>query len=134
RQYLAECSDIDSKKSQASSLYTIGRVLIEQNQADDAVSILQRCTAIDPDYAACWEELGDASASLGKTSEAKRFYQKAIDVGGFDEINAAAIKGAKVSLFRLEHPDGDPMCAPGMPGLTLHLTQCRDYLESSAPI
>jgi S1-C subfamily serine protease len=131
RQYLDECSDFVSKKSQASSLEIIGRVLIEQNQADDALTVLQRCVGIDPDYAACWAELGDASVSLGRTSEAKRFYKKAIDVGAFDEMNAAAIKSAKFSLFKLEHPGGDPMCAPGMPGLSLHLDQCRDYFDAA---
>lgn len=132
RQYLADCADIDSsKRDQVSTLYTIGRVLIEENEADDAIPVLQRCLATDPDYAACWEKLGEASVSLGKLSEAKGFFKKAIEVGGFDEMNAAAIKAAKHSLFMLEHPGGDPMCAPGMPGLRLHLAQCRDYFDDA---
>jgi hypothetical protein len=130
RQSLAECSDINSKKYQVSSLDTIGRILVEQDQADDAIAVLQRCVGIDPDYAACWKELGDASRSLGRASEAKRYYKKAIDVGGFDEMNAAAIKSARFSLFELEHPGCDAICAPGMPGLKLHLAQCRGCFDA----
>lgn len=131
RQYMADCSEVDSsKRGRASSLYTIGRVLIEQDQADDAAPVLQRCVAVDPDFAACWEKLGDASVSLGRKSEAKGFFKKAIEVGGTNEMNATAVNGAKYSLFVLEHPGGDPMCAPGMLGLRLHLLQCRDYLEA----
>jgi tetratricopeptide (TPR) repeat protein len=130
RQYLADCSGTDTnKRYRASTLYTIGRVLIEQDQTDDAIPILQRCVTTDPDYALCWEELGEASASLGKVAEAKGFFKKAIEVGAFDETNAAAIKTAKYRLFMLEHPGGDPMCAPGMPGLSMHLDQCREYLD-----
>ncbi len=130
RQYLADCSDVDTnKRYRASTLYTIGRVLIEQDQTDDAIPVLQRCLTTDPDYALCWEKLGEASASLGKTSEAKGFFKKAIEVGSFDETNAAAIKTAKYRLFMLEHPGGDPMCAPGMPGLSMHLAQCHEYLD-----
>ncbi len=133
RQIVHDCSEISNKRAQASSLELIGSILVEQDQSDDAIPVLQRCATINPDYAACWEKLGEASASLGRTSEAKGFFKKAIEVGGFDEMNVAAINRAKHSLFMLEHPGGDPMCAPGMPGLRLHLEQCRDYLENSNP-
>jgi len=105
---------------------------MQQGQPDDAIPVLQRCVAIDPDYASCWEGLGQASQSLGRTIEAKGFFNKAIGVGGFNELNAVAIRSAKSSLFMLEHPGGDPMCAPGMPGVPEHLAQCRDYATPPA--
>jgi S1-C subfamily serine protease len=105
-------------------------VLFELDQADDAIPVLQRCVTTDPDFAACWEKLGEVSVSLGRKSEAKGFFKKAIEVGGIDEANAAAIDSAKQSLFFLEHPGADAICAPGMPGQRLHLPQCRDYLDA----
>ncbi|HXX99358.1 MAG TPA: trypsin-like peptidase domain-containing protein [Candidatus Limnocylindrales bacterium] len=132
RQYVAWCSDIPTnKREQASHLYEIGDVLIKLKQPDDALPVLQKCVTTDPDYAACWEKLGEASLSLGRTSEAKGFFNKAIETGGTNEMNAAAIKGAKQELFWLEHPGGDPACAPGEIGIKLHLDQCRDYFDHS---
>lgn len=102
RQVLTECSDVESTGNQAMTLFGIGRVLIEENQPEDAIPILRRCTAMNPDNGGCWEKLGEANIALGKIPEARDSFRKAIDVGGFDEMNAAAVKMAKFQLKQLE--------------------------------
>ena len=102
RELLADCSELMPKKQQASALSTIGIELIHQQQSDEAIPILQRCVAIDPDSAACWVFLGDANWALKKRSDAKDCWEKAIAIGGFDEVNAHAVKGAKQRLLMLE--------------------------------
>ena len=131
RQVMADCSDIIGKDGQASTLSTMGKVLTKLKQADDAIPALQRCTAIKPDSAECWFNLGEANESLGRVSEAKFFYKKAIETGAFTELNAIVITSAKLNLFLLEHPGGDSMCAPGEIGLRLQLAQCRDYFDAA---
>jgi S1-C subfamily serine protease len=101
RDLLADCSDLMSKKEQASTLQTIGMELINQRQYDDAIPILQRCGAIYPDKAGCWVLLGNANWELRKRSDAKTCWERAVAIGGFDDANAHAIQAAKRLL--LEH-------------------------------
>lgn len=129
RQIIADCADILDKREQAFNLYGLGDTLISLDQADDAVPILQRCLALDPDFALCWTKLGDAQLALGRNSDAKASFNKAISIGGFDEANAQAIELARKKLFFMEYPAGDPICAPGMPGRGLD--QCKDYDKSN---
>jgi len=130
RREMTSCSGLDNELNQALTLHGIGQTLTELKQADDAVPVLQRCLAIKPDFSMCWLGLGEAKEALNRFSEAKDSYRKAIEMGGFDEVNAAAIRSAKFKLFILEHPGGDPMCAPGELGLKLKLDQCRAYLDA----
>jgi hypothetical protein len=131
RQAMTYCSGINDQRGQVFMLYAIGEALTELKQADDAVPVLQRCVAIKPDFALCWELLGKASEQLGRIVDAKGFYKKTIETGGFDELNAMSVKSAKLSLFMLEHPGGDLMCAPGMLGLKYKLAKCRAYLDAA---
>jgi len=108
RELLADCSELMPRKQQASALDTIGIALIRQRQYDDAIPVLQRCVAIDPDSAACWVNLGDANWELRKRSDAKACWEKAVAIGGFDELNADAIKAAKRGLLMLEQSSGLP--------------------------
>ena len=128
RQYMTDCADIgDSKGAQASMLFGIGDTLIKLKQADDAIPVLRRCVEIKPDFGMCWAGLAEASERLGRPEEAKAFYKKTIEIGGFDEANAVAIRSAKLRLFMLEHPGADPVCAPGQ--LAEHWPQCADYYK-----
>ena len=95
RQLLADCSELMSKKEQASTLRTIGMELVDQRQYDDAIPILQRCGAIYPDRAGCWVFLGDANWELKRRSDAKTCWERAVAIGGFDDANAHAIQAAK---------------------------------------
>lgn len=99
RDLLADCSELMSKKAQASALQTIGMELIDQRQYDDAIPILQRCVAIYPDKAGCWVFLGNANWELGKRSDAKTCWERAVAIGGFDDANAHAIQAAKRLLL-----------------------------------
>ena len=101
RDLLADCSELMSKKEQASTLQSIGMELINQRDYDDAIPILQRCVAIYPDKAGCWVLLGNANWELRKRSDAKTCWERAVAIGGFDDANAHAIQAAKRLL--LEH-------------------------------
>lgn len=103
RAYLAECSDESGPKGlQARLLSDIAEGLIHREQYEDAIPVLRRCTAMDPDSAFCWERLGVASEGLHRRFDAKASWRKAIEIGGFTERNARAVKRARVSLARLE--------------------------------
>jgi tetratricopeptide (TPR) repeat protein len=131
REEMTYCSGIEEARSQAMTLDDIGQALTKLKQADDAIPVLQRCLALKPDFAPCWDSLGEASEQLGRPAEAMGFYKRTIETGGIDELNASAINRAKLSLFMLEHPGGDPACAPGAFGLKDHLPQCRAYLDAA---
>jgi len=98
RDYLSECADILQTKTQARLLDDIGWALIEQDEHMDAIPVLKRCVAVDPDYALCWYRLGRASEGIGRRFDAKAFWRKTIDIGGTDKFNALAVKMARDSL------------------------------------
>ena len=102
RELLADCSELMTKKQQASQLGTIGLALINLRQYDDAIPILQRCVEFDPDSAGCWAFLGDANWRLKKRSDAKACWERAVAIGGFNEENAHAVATAKQGLLMLE--------------------------------
>ena len=105
RAYLPECSDLDTKEKQADHLQSLGFALIKLGQNEDAVPVLRRCTTLNPDNAMCWEELGEASANLYRRSDAKVFRRKAIEIGGFTEMNALAVDEAKDHLATLQEAE-----------------------------
>lgn len=100
RELLADCSELMSTRSQAGSLGNIGAELIELRQYDDAIPILQRCVTISPDQAACWVFLGNANWELKKRSDAKTCWERAVAIGGFNEVNAHAVQAAKRQLLK----------------------------------
>lgn len=95
RLYLAKCSDIITKKELASNLSLIGANLIEQGKYEDSIPVLRRCVIIDTDNAMCWYKLGKASINLGRRFDAKAFWNKTIEIGGFDTVSALYIESAK---------------------------------------
>jgi S1-C subfamily serine protease len=103
RLYLAKCSDIITKKELASNLSLIGANLIEQGKYEDSIPVLRRCVIIDTDNAMCWYKLGKASINLGRRFDAKAFWNKTIEIGGFDTVSALYIESAKKDLADLEY-------------------------------
>lgn len=100
--YLAKCSDIITKKEQASTLGIIGAKLIDQRKYEDSIPILRRCVLVDPDDAVCWYGLGVASLNIGRRYDAKTFWNKTVDIGGFDTVSALYVENAKRDLADLE--------------------------------
>jgi hypothetical protein len=86
----------------AFTLEDIGKGMVELGQNEDAVPVLRRCAAVDPDYAGCWEELGEAYLNLGKLKDAEEAFRSAIQVGATDKVNAAVISAAKQELTYIE--------------------------------
>ena len=121
RTYLTECKNLIDPDEEASALDMIVTGLIEQEKFADALPLSRRCIAIKPDAAYCYfdmgrayEELGldmidnpyfdmrQASEALGQIQGALEAYRKAIDIGGYDSVNASAIEAAKERLSDLQ--------------------------------
>jgi len=58
--------------------FSLGRLYLEEKRWADAVKALAEAVRLDPDYAAAWVALGDASAGLGDKAQAKAQWQKAL--------------------------------------------------------
>jgi S1-C subfamily serine protease len=101
REWWANCT-FEPADLRAIDLADIGIGMIELRQYEDAVPVLRRCAVIDPDYAGCWEELGEAYFNLGQLKEAEQSFRSAIQVGATDKVNAAAIDAAKQALAYIE--------------------------------
>ena len=101
-EYMSVCSEIASKRTQEAMLSDIGGGLIEQGQYDDAIRALTQCLSLDADSAPCWFDLGRANAYLGRRYAARLFWNKAIEVGGFDSVSAASVKAARSWLTKLD--------------------------------
>ena len=105
RQYIASCRDLfkrDDEEAPALSEIAIG--LNQQGKMDDAIPVSQRCIRIKPDASECYANMGESLEGLGRVPEAIRAYEQAIEIGGYDDVNASAIKFAKgrVADLRLE--------------------------------
>jgi S1-C subfamily serine protease len=87
------------------ALAHIGIGLIELKQYDDAIPVLRRCTSLYPDVAGCHEELGEALYYSNKVEEAKQSLNRCIQIGGYDEVNAQAIKAAKRFLALIDEAE-----------------------------
>jgi len=104
----AECSDVDQKKSSRSiRLLAIGSNLNALGQGEDAIPILRRCMELDPDFAPCLMQMGVVFLDLGRKPEAKDAFKKTIEIGGFSEWNAHAIKNAKSYLEMMNREERD---------------------------
>jgi tetratricopeptide (TPR) repeat protein len=102
----AECSDTDQEKSWRSRrLEEIGHTLDLLGQAEDAIPVFRRCIALDPEFAGCYELMGEAFLSLNRKSEARDAFKKTIEIGGFNELNAKFIEFARHSLAWLDRED-----------------------------
>jgi hypothetical protein len=118
REYMSYCRGIDPGM-EPYILSDIGTGLIGLKQYDDAVPVLRQCLALAPDSGGCWLELGDATLHLGRTQEAKGYYEKVVEIGGTTEQNAAAVGAAKQRLTMI-HETPAPARTPGTDADSTH--------------
>jgi S1-C subfamily serine protease len=104
RRCLGECPN-PSPQMQTDVLKGVAEGLVHLGKQEDAIPILRRCLSIDPDNSPCWGELGNAQIGLCRFADAKESFQKVIEVGGFTELNASAVRLAKSELGILQNPD-----------------------------
>jgi S1-C subfamily serine protease len=99
---LANCRDLFERGDEEPlALWDIGYGLAMHGSFDDAVPVLVRCVTLKPDAAYCFEGLGEALEGLGRLEDAKRAYEQAINIGGYDQVNASAIGAARRNLAAL---------------------------------
>ncbi len=103
RRYLGECPNSEPQ-IQTDVLERIARGLRIQGDIEDAIPILRRCLSIDPNNSSCWDELGNVEIHLCRFADAKKAFQKVVEIGGFTELNALIVDGAKTQLSDLETP------------------------------
>ncbi len=102
RAQLSRCNDIMDASAEATALVNLAVSLRKTGQAEDALPISQRCTAIKPDKTTCYLEMGADFEDLGRNEEAVVAYQKGLSVGGYDEESGSAIKLIKERLSLLQ--------------------------------
>src|ERR1700677_757543 len=96
RRFETYCKDLMTVEEEASSAATIGQVLMDNlKRTDEAIPLFKRCVAIKPDDNVCWVFLGIAHLNLGAFEMAREDFNKAISIGGYDEVSASAVQGAK---------------------------------------
>lgn len=99
RWFLSNCRDLmRGPDDEAGVPSELAKGLIQQDNFEDALPILNRCVTIKPDAAFCFVDLGEALFRLARMQDARSAYQKAISIGGYDNVNAAAIQLAHQGL------------------------------------
>jgi S1-C subfamily serine protease len=86
-------------------LLEIGSTLDSLGQAEDAIPVYRRCIALDPEFAGCYESMGNAFLSLNRKQEARDAFKKTIEIGGFNALNAKFIEFARDYLSMLDRED-----------------------------
>lgn len=109
RWFLTNCRDlIRGPDDEAPVLSELGSGLTQQGNFDDAIPILQRCISIKSDAAYCVTSLGYAFQGLGRLADARSAYERAIAIGGYDQLNASAVAAAHKLLAALPPPPPPP--------------------------
>jgi S1-C subfamily serine protease len=102
RQFIGNCLDLyRNHEPEVGALNDIAIGLNEQGKFDDAIPILVRCVTVKPDAASCYAGLGTALEGLGKPQDARMAYDRAISIGGYDQLSASAIRFAKRRLANI---------------------------------
>lgn len=114
RWLLTNCRDLMRGPDEADDLSALGLALTQERNFEDALPILQRCVAIEPDAAYCYADMGDALFGLGRIEDAKNSYERAISIGGYDDMNAVAVAGAHKRLAEIA-TDALPPTPPPVP-------------------
>ena len=106
RQFIGSCLDLYSdNKVEATALDEIGIGLYQQGKLDEAIPLLERCVTVKPDAAYCYTDLGAALEMLGRLPDARKAYERAISIGGYDQVSASAIGFAKRRLADIPPPE-----------------------------
>ena len=103
RSRLSECKPIMSAEDEARALNLLSSGLRELGQFEDALAISRRCTRIKPDAAFCHVGMGESFMGLGRLDEAESAFRRAIESGGYDEVNAAAVGRARWRLEQIQN-------------------------------
>ena len=100
RDYMDRCLDLlpDRNNQEALALDRISLGLVRLGKFDDAIPVSERCVTVKPDAAFCYEDLGDALWKLGRLVDARKAFERAINIGGYDSMNAVAVENAKRNL------------------------------------
>lgn len=99
RQFISNCLDLyRDNEPEAGALNDIAIGLNQQGKFDEAIPVSTRCTTAKPDAAYCFAELGAAFEGLGRLVDARKAFERAINIGGYDEVNAGAIRFAQRDL------------------------------------
>jgi S1-C subfamily serine protease len=99
RQFISNCLDLQrDSMPEAAALADIAIGLNQQGKFDDAIPVLGRCVTVKPDAAFCYVELGQGLEGLGRPLDARKAYERAVSIGGYDQLNASAIGFAKRRL------------------------------------
>jgi S1-C subfamily serine protease len=101
RRIVRRCRAFLDRDGEADALAGVGFGLIELGKSDEAVPVLNRCVWLRPDSAECLYHLGRSHQALNQLEAAADSYQKAINVGGYDELTAVYVKLARDELARL---------------------------------
>lgn len=101
REFLTYCKGQINEQEEAATLGKISFGLDQLGKYDEALPLTRRCLAIKPDAAYCFTEMGRSFEGLGRKQDAIESYRGAMAIGGYDELNAAAIAVAKDRLAAL---------------------------------
>jgi S1-C subfamily serine protease len=101
RRYFTDCRDVINKDQEVRALNSLGIGLAEQGKLDDAIPILERCVALEPDSTPCFLWLGKIFAALDKTEDARKAFNHVISIGGYDQVSAGMVEAARKFLAEL---------------------------------
>lgn len=135
RELLSVCRDLlrEDSYQEALALHKLGRGLYGLEKFDDAVTIFKRCTAVKPDAAFCFYEMGITFLALRQRQEAVDAFKRAIAIGGYDNMNADFIDMAKTVLDVMEH-SGDQIREPDITAGSGFFVNGRGYLLTNAHV
>jgi Flp pilus assembly protein TadD len=97
--------EVDAKHRKG--LLNLGRVLLEQRRASDALDFVLEVVALDPELGEGWRVLGNAHAELGMTDDAAEAYRRAIEL---DPQDAWTMNN--LGLLRVQSGEYDLALAP----------------------
>ena len=113
REFIANCLGWGlylghENEQEAYALADIAFGLDEQGKFEDSIPVSTRCVTVKPDAAFCFVEIGRALEGLGRLSGARKAYEQTISIGGYDNLNAGAVKFAKARLANIPPEDEAP--------------------------
>lgn len=127
RQDMSMCLDLFQGNAEAMTLADIALGLNMQGKFEDSIPISVRCVTIKPDAAFCYENLGEAFEGLGRFADARKAYERAIGIGGYDKVNASAIGAAQALLAKLPLEENLPTTEDNGKSGSLEATETKRF-------